>query len=73
VTTVGYERYREQRTLDSFTLQRGPFGVELMFDLPDDAELRTRLSDRPPLYWELVVDGDRPGIDYHKRFLLPVY
>jgi hypothetical protein len=73
VSVAGYERHRDEQTLDAFAAQSGAWGIELAFDLPDDPELRTRLSERPPQYWELVVDGERPGVDYHKRFLLPVY
>ena len=33
----------------------------------------TRLSDRPPRYWELEVAANTPGLDLQARFLLPVY
>jgi hypothetical protein len=70
---VGYARYAAEQEIENFALQGGG-GVEIEFELPDDdGALRSRLSDRPPQYWELVVEGKRPGIDYNKRFLLPVY
>jgi hypothetical protein len=43
------------------------------WDLPNEADLTTALSQRPARFWELEVRADTPGVDYHSRFLLPVY
>ena len=29
--------------------------------------------DHPAKFWELEVQGERSGLDYHSRFLLPIY
>lgn len=47
--------------------------LPLAFDLPQDPGLATQLSSERPRYWELDVEGDAPGIDFHARFLVPVY
>jgi len=36
-------------------------------------ELSTRMSGEVPRYWELVVSGEAPGVDYGAVFLLPIY
>ena len=41
--------------------------------LPDDKHLTSRPSERPASFWELEVRGQRPGLDYHSLFLLPIY
>jgi hypothetical protein len=41
--------------------------------LPNDAELSTQLNGRPAKFWELEVKAKTPGVDYHERFLLPIY
>jgi len=43
------------------------------YSWPADPELRTELSATATRHWELLVVSRRPGIDYEKRFLLPVY
>ncbi|MEQ8790240.1 MAG: hypothetical protein RIC55_28345 [Pirellulaceae bacterium] len=72
VILVGFERYAAQQVVEGDATQGGG-GIELAFDLPNDPELETRLADRNAIYWELDVEGERPGINYHKRFLVPVY
>ena len=69
---VCYERYKEERTPAG---PRWPASgrMQLEWDLPPDAELTSRLSERPAWYWELVAEAETPGIDYQARFLLPVY
>lgn len=47
--------------------------VRLVFALPEDPALATRLAVPEPRYWELEVAGRRPGIDFHATFLVPVY
>lgn len=46
--------------------------VPLSFHLPADAE-PTRLLDRPPVYWQLQISAETPGIDLDSRFLVPIY
>ncbi|NIQ01993.1 MAG: hypothetical protein GWM98_17635 [Nitrospinaceae bacterium] len=69
---VCYQLYHESRTLAGREVS--PSGkLALEWQLPDDASLTTTLSERPARFWELEVKADTPGVDYHSRFLLPVY
>ena len=69
---ICYQRYHENRTLKGKDIS--PSGtLSLEWDLPNEAELTTSLSHRPARFWELEVKADTPGVDYHSRFLLPVY
>lgn len=45
-----------------------PIGLQLPL-----GPYETRLSDRPPRYWELEVHGAAPGVDFGAIFLVPVY
>ena len=58
-----YEVYAETRRCDVDAIA---------FDLPDDAP-STALAERPPVYWEIDIKADVPGIDYETSFLVPVY
>ncbi|HUF26740.1 MAG TPA: hypothetical protein VMM18_07140 [Gemmatimonadaceae bacterium] len=42
------------------------------FDVPAGLP-PTALSERPPVYWELEVRAEMPGVDYAATFLVPVY
>lgn len=67
-----HQLYHENRTLTGS--QASSAGVwDMVWDLPNEAELSTALSQRPARFWELEVRADTPGVDYHSRFLLPVY
>ncbi len=69
---VCYQRYEEERVMRN--VSSGADGqLKMEWDLPDEKELATRLSDRPALYWEMVIEAETPGIDYSACFLLPVY
>jgi hypothetical protein len=46
--------------------------VELRYDLPPDA-LPTQLSADKPVFWELEVQLDLPGLDFKEKYLVPVY
>jgi hypothetical protein len=49
----------------------GAFNFE--FEIPADAP-SSALRERPSRYWELIVASDDvEGVDYHARFLVPVY
>ncbi len=67
-----YQVYRDQTSIAD--VSGNPFGeFEIEFPLPDNGALETRLSDRPPHYWELIVLSEVKGIDFAATFLLPVY
>ena len=69
---VCYQLFHEARTLKGREV--APSGkLSLEWDLPDDPEFTSNLSQRPAHFWELEVKADTPGVDYHSRFLLPVY
>lgn len=63
-----YQLYCDERSLE--TRMSGP--VHLRFQLPRNG-LATRLSDRPPRYWELALQGEAKGLDFAASFLLPIY
>ncbi len=46
--------------------------VELAYDLPADLP-PTRLSADRPVFWELEVDLDVPGLDFKQTYLVPIY
>jgi hypothetical protein len=50
----------------------GSFDVDLVFDVPADAPA-TDLAADSPVFWELEVVGDGPGVRYEERFRVPVY
>jgi len=66
--------YADTRTMSrpgGFDLRPGQ-SIRIAFDVPE-GEYETRLSERPPRFWELEVAADTPGIDCRARFLVPVY
>jgi hypothetical protein len=46
--------------------------VELSYDLPAGAP-PTRLSADRPVFWELEVSLDLPGLDFKQSYLVPIY
>ena len=69
---ICYQLYHENRTLKGKDIS--PSGtLALEWDLPGEPELTSALSHRPARFWELEVRAETPGVDYHSRFLLPVY
>ena len=46
--------------------------VELRYDLPADA-LPTQLAADRPIFWELEVKLDLPGVNFRDTYLVPVY
>jgi len=69
---VCYQLYHESRTLQAKEV--APSGkLSLEWDLPGDPDMTSTLSQRPARFWELEVKADTPGVDYHSRFLLPIY
>jgi hypothetical protein len=70
---VYYETYADTQAIDDVRRRwEGRRGLALAFDLPSEAA-GTRLSERPPRYWELEITAAVPGVDYKAVFLLPVY
>jgi hypothetical protein len=70
---VCYETYVDTQAIDDVRRRwEGRRGLELAFELPSEAA-GTRMSERPPRYWELEITADVPGVDYKAVFLLPVY
>ena len=69
---VCYQLYHEARILEGREVASSDkFSLE--WNLPEDPEFASTLSQRPARFWELEVKADTPGVDYHSRFLLPVY
>jgi hypothetical protein len=46
--------------------------VELRYELPANAQ-PTNLSAEKPIFWELEVKLDLPGLDFNETYLVPVY
>ena len=69
---VGYEAHRETKHVRVPAGAQKALGVGLSFALPGDAP-PTLLGERPPVYWELEVRAEAPGVDYGAAFLVPVY
>ena len=69
---VCYQLYHEARILKGReAASSGKLSLE--WDLPGEPDMTSTLSQRPAHFWELEVKADTPGVDYHSRFLLPVY
>ncbi len=69
---VCYQLFHESRTLKGREV--APSGkLSLEWNLPSELELTSTMSERPARFWELEVKADTTGVDYHSRFLLPVY
>lgn len=69
---VCYQLFHESRIFKGNAVSpSGTFALRM--PLPDEPEFTTTLSQRPARFWELEVKADTPGVDYHSRFLLPVY
>ena len=46
--------------------------LETEFLIPEEAP-STRIDAERPVFWELDVQLETPGIDFHQRYLVPVY
>lgn len=69
---VCYQLFHEERTVPGNAVSPSGFlAVEWL--LPTEPEITSTLSERPARFWELEVKADTPGVDYHSRFLLPIY
>ena len=68
-----YELYSDKIFFSEPELRHLKFSsLELKFTLPENG-LDTRLSERPPRYWEMELLAETTGIDFRAFFLLPVY
>lgn len=73
VNIMCYELYSNKIFFSEPELRHLNFSsLELKFTLPENGT-ETRLSERPPRYWELELLAETPGIDFRAFFLLPVY
>ena len=69
---VCYQIYHDAQTIRGEQVTETG-GLRCAWNLPDDKHLSSTPSERPATFWELEVQGERPGLDYHSRFLLPIY
>lgn len=69
---VCYQRYGEERVMENVSTGTDS-QFKMSWDLPDNKEFATRLGDRPAFFWEMLIAAQTPGIDYHARFLVPIY
>ena len=68
VSQICFEVYNKQKMYES-DINGDAF---ITFDIPED-EQQTHISRPQPVYWELTISADVPGIDYCNTFLVPVY
>ena len=69
---VCYQIYHEAQTIRGELINETG-DLRCSWNLPDDKHLTSTPSERPAKFWALEVQGERHGMDYHSRFLLPVY
>jgi hypothetical protein len=69
---VCYQLFHESRILEGREIASSD-KLSLEWDLPNEPDMTSTLSQRPARFWELEVKADTPGVDYHSCFLLPVY
>lgn len=69
---VCYQIYHDTQTIRGEQITETGT-LRCTWKLPDDKHLISTPSERPAKFWELEVRGKRSGMDYHSRFLLPVY
>ena len=69
---VCYQMYHDSQTIRG-ELVNETGELRSSWNLPDTKHLTSTPSERPATFWELEVQGERLGVDYHSRFLLPVY
>jgi hypothetical protein len=66
------EVWRQTWLLDESRLFRSGEEIALEFDLPSGLPT-TQLSADRPVFWELEVKLDLPGLDFEETYLIPVY
>lgn len=66
------EIWRQTWILDESRLFRNGEEIALEFDLPAGLA-STQLSAERPVFWELEVKLDLPGLDFEETYLVPIY
>ena len=69
---VCYQIYQDTQTIRG-ELVNETGDLRCLWSLPDNKHLTSTPSERPAKFWELEVQGERHGLDYQGRFLLPIY
>ena len=69
---VCYQIYHDSQTIRG-ELVNETGALRCSWNLPNDKSFTSTPNERPATFWELEVHGERVGVDYHSRFLLPVY
>ena len=64
--------YEEKLTASLVPGTDGRQTARVEFQVPE-GDYSTRLSGEEPRYWLFEAEASTPGIDFHARFLLPVY
>jgi hypothetical protein len=72
ITLVQEEIWSAKWMLDKPRKLQVKDAVELCYALPPDAQ-PTRLSAYRPVFWELEVQFDLPGLDFKETYLVPIY
>lgn len=72
VQLVHEEKWAMHQHLDHPDTLRHERRQELRFDLPPSAPT-TRLDADRPVFWELEITLDLPGLDFEEVYLVPVY
>ena len=67
-----YEIYADTLLVEGDAAAATYPAIPIAFDLPEDAP-STALAERPPVYWEIEIKANVPGIDYRTNLLVPVY
>ena len=69
---VCYQIYHDAQTIRGEQITETG-ALRCTWNLPDDKHRSSTPSERPAKFWELEVRGERPDMDYHSHFLLPIY
>jgi len=72
LVVVCYQIYHDTQTIRG-ELVNETGQLRCTWNLPDDKHLTSTPCERPAKFWELEIQGERSGVDYHSHFLLPIY
>ncbi|MBL9168995.1 MAG: hypothetical protein JNN07_14740 [Verrucomicrobiales bacterium] len=67
------EYYALHRVEGSMGLDSDGTGAQFSGLLPDLPNLATRAGDPCSIFWDLVIRGERRGLDFEARFVIPVF
>ncbi len=71
ITHNCYEHFSASQEIKA---PQGHENLVIEFDLPDNPDWITQLTADPEIrYWELLLEGAEPGINFRTTFVLPVY